>query len=241
MATGSVEAIDTLLDDQYAPITSSIGFLKLPLDDAAEALAAWRRSLAPPVSIESLDLALEQALCLLDPLELGYSSRELLVSVNGGWTAYFDCLVSGTDPTPVMGFLARTNQCDAAAITTIAGNKVRGGSIAFEMFGPQQTEWLNHLRVIQVAQDDGRWRFLEAGQPQPFEDLAAYSARRVRDRLTTRMLSDYCQALGFRPFEVAAYGEAVLVRSHRPDDIVLLSLEEVQTRFQLPLGRRCDG
>ncbi len=225
--------VTTLLDDRYAPITSSIGFLKMPVEDAAEALAAWRRSLAPPVSIEPLDHSLEDALRQLDPLELGNRSRELLVAVDGGWTAYFDCLVSGTDAVTAMGFLAQTNQCDAASITSIAGSKGRGGSIRFEIYGPQPTEWLNHVRAIQVAEDDGRWRFFEAGQPQPFEDLDAYRARRIRDRLTTDMLSKYCEALGFRPFEVSAYREAVLVRSNRPDDIVLISLEDVQRRLEL--------
>ena len=140
---------------------------------------------------------------------------------------------TGTDAVSAMGFLARTNQCDAASITTIAGSKRRGGSITFEMYGPQPTEWLNHVRAIQVAEDDGRWRFFEAGQPQPFEDLDAYRTRRIRDRLTTDMLSRYCEALGFRPFEVSAYREAVLVRSNRPDDIVLISLEDVQRRLEL--------
>ena len=104
------------------------GFLKMPLEEAVEALAAWRRSLAPPVSIEPLGVSLEDALRQLDPLELGPVAR-LLVAVDGGWTAYFDCSAAGTDAVSVMGFLARTNQCDAASITTIAA--ARGGEVHY--------------------------------------------------------------------------------------------------------------
>jgi hypothetical protein len=45
-----------------------------------------------------------------------------------------------------------------------------------------------------------------SGTPQPFEDLAVYQRRRVRDRLTPDMLATYCGALGIRPFDQAFYG-----------------------------------
>ena len=35
----------TLLGERFAPITSSIGFLELPIDDAARALEEWTREL----------------------------------------------------------------------------------------------------------------------------------------------------------------------------------------------------
>jgi hypothetical protein len=49
---------------------------------------------------------------------------------------------------------------------------------------------------------------LASGTPQPFEDLAAYQRRRVRDRFTPDMLVAYCSALGIRPFDEAFYRTA---------------------------------
>jgi len=43
----------TLLSERYAPITSSLGFLRVSLDEAVDALAGWRRSLVDGmVSVE---------------------------------------------------------------------------------------------------------------------------------------------------------------------------------------------
>jgi len=35
----------TLLSDQFAPITSAIGFLEFPLEEAGKGLLAWREQL----------------------------------------------------------------------------------------------------------------------------------------------------------------------------------------------------
>ena len=209
--------IATLLDDRYAPITSSIGFLKLPLDDTAEALAAWWRSLAPPVSVEPLDESFEEALAQLDPLEVGSRSRALLVEQDDGWTAYFDCLATGTDPVSAIGYLAQVNRTAGVSVTTIRPSRVRSGSIQFGLYGPAATDFLNHVRGVAVARDDGgRWRFIESGTPQEFERLDAYRLPRVEERFTSEMLHEYCRALGFRPYEASAYGKSILVRSKPP-------------------------
>lgn len=67
------------LADRYAPITSAIGFIRLPVEDAAEAVAAWWRSIAPPVALMGVREAFPDSLCRLTPLEVGSRSRALLV------------------------------------------------------------------------------------------------------------------------------------------------------------------
>lgn len=236
-----------LLNDRFAPITSSIGFIRLPLDEAAEALAAWLRSLSSPIRIQPLHIGFPQSLCRLLPLEIGTRSRMLLVSQLGGWTAYFDCRAGGTDPIGPMGLLAEMNGCDAVTISVIPhqltrdGRIRRYGAVQFELFGADRTEWLNSVRSVAAVHDGSRWRFITTGTVQPFEQPAAYDARKVADRLTSDLLAQYCAALGFRPFQPDAYGDAVLVESHPQTALGIrpISLFEAQRKLGIAPNDPC--
>lgn len=229
----------TLLSERFAPITSSIGFLRLGLDEAVDALAGWRRSVVPgKVSAEEIEAGFPDCLCSLEPLTGGARPRELLVEASDGWTAYFDCLLQGTDAVSTIGYLAWTTGCQGVAIDVVphttgeAGVRPgRYGAVQFEMFGPLQTEFLNHVRTVSAAHDGSRWVFDATGTEQWFEETEAYRARRVRDRFNSEMLVRYCKALDLDVFIPAAYGpRAVLVRSNVkvPPDGMVLSLTEVQ-------------
>ena len=75
----------------------------------------------------------------------------------------------------------------------------------FELYGPYETDFLNFVRSIAVAEDGERWVFEQAGTPLPFEDTARYTARRIRDRFTFDMLERYLKELGLSPFEESFY------------------------------------
>jgi hypothetical protein len=237
----------TLLSEQYAPITSSIGFLRLDLDKAVAALVGWRVALGRDPRKEERPEGFPECLLALEPLVGGGDPRELFVATNGPWTAYFDCGLNGTDAMPPMSFLARAVGCDGLAVTSIPHISVGGavrryGAVQFELFGPHQTHFLNYVRTISVANDDG-WRFDISGEPQPFEDQTAYTRTRVRDRFTSQMLADYCSALGIDVFNAAAYGpRAVLVRSlvKLPDEPLIMSLRDAQVRAGIVPGE-ADG
>ncbi|MHC2998419.1 hypothetical protein [Microbacterium sp. HJ5] len=52
--------------------------------------------------------------------------------------------------------------------------------------------------------------------PLPFEDQAAYTARRIADRLTPEMLDAYCRALGIRRNDPEFYlSDALLIEQDR--------------------------
>jgi hypothetical protein len=71
--------------------------------------------------------------------------------------------------------------------------------------------FLKIIRTISVAYDRG-WRFDLSGAAQPFEVNASYTAKRIVDRFTPEMLSNYCAAIGIRPFDESFYvGEGVLL------------------------------
>src|SRR5204863_10002513 len=98
--------------------------------------------------------------------------------------------------------------CRGVAVGCRAGTAKRGAAADFSMYGPEPTEWLNVVRSVAAVEDDGRWQWSTSGTPQPFEDLAAYRRRRVRDRLTPDRIASYCGALGICPFDESYYGTA---------------------------------
>lgn len=214
----------TLLSERFAPITSSIGFLELPLVDAAAGLEAWRRGLHAEVSVSRPTGGFPAVLHLLEPLMGGVRPRELLVSAGSRWTAYFDCSLRGTDAVSAIGYLSRTLQCQGLAIDVAPHTPDepgvrpgRMGAVQFELFGSLKTGFLNYVRTVSVAFDGSKWQFNANGTEQVFEELDAYRARRVRDRFTSEMLERYCRALGIEVFDPDFYGpDAVLVESVVP-------------------------
>lgn len=235
----------TLLAEQFAPITSSIGFLEVSIEDATKGLEEWRRSLYPRVEVSLPSDGFPDVLRRLEPLTGGARPRELLVSA-GRWTAYFDNSLRGTDAVSAIGVLARKLQCQGLAVSTVPHTVgARGvehgrmGAVQFELFGPLATEFLNYVRTVSVTFDGSRWRFDANGTEQAFEDVEAYRARRVRDRFTSQMLERYCQELGIDVFNPDFYGpESAFIESEVPmaPDGYVMSLAEVQTWLEISPG-----
>jgi hypothetical protein len=236
----------TLLNERFAPTTSEIGFLELGLEDAADGLERWRRRLYQEVHISRPTVGFPEVLSRLEPLVQGACPREVLVAA-GNWTAYFDCSLRGTDAVPVIGHLSRMLECRGLVMEAIPHTigtpgirQGRSGSVQFEMFGPTETEVLNYVRTIYVTFDGSRWEFGANGREQPFEELLAYKARRVRDRFTSEMLERYCQALGLDVFNPGTYGpESVLIESEvpMPANPVIMTLAEAQAWLEIVPGQ----
>lgn len=232
-----------LLDDAYAPITSRIGFLRAPLDEAAEGLRAWRAEIHGSARAEPVSGGLVAALARLEPLTGGVRPRELLVATaDPGWTAVFDNGVPGGDQTTTVGFLARRLRVQGVVVLSIldrpasAGVPDRFGGRQLELFAPVATEFLNYLRTISVVRDRNRWRFDANGTVQDFEDEAAYARRTIADRFTPEMLVAYAAALGLRPFDADFYaGPAVLVTNPAvpPPGAAVVTLAEARRALGL--------
>lgn len=239
--------IRTLLGDRFAPITSSIGFLQMGLDDAVEALSEWRGRLLGTVVTEEIKVGFPECLRALEPLTGGVRPRELLVDASADWTAYFDCSLRGTDAVSTIGYLSRTVGCQGLAIRTVPHTvdlrdveKRRMGAMQFELFGPLQTDFLNYVRTIALSYDGSRWVFEANGTEQWFEDVEAYKARKARDRFTTEMLEQYCRALDLDVFDPSAYGpRAVLIRTPTATAKggYVMTLEEAQRWLGIPPGQ----
>jgi hypothetical protein len=241
--------VRTLLDERFAPITSSIGFLKMPIGDATDALERWRTRLYGDIAISRPTDGFPEALRCLEPLTGGVRPRELLVRCGDDWTAYFDCGLRGTDAVSAVGHLTSEHHCWGLAIDVVPHTvglpgvrHGRMGAVQFELFGPHRTDFLNYVRTVSVAYDGG-WRFHTHGQVQPFEEVGTYRARRVRDRFTSEMLERYCRAVGVDVFNAAAYGpDATLFESPEPvpQDGYVMTLEQVQEWLEIVPGMARD-
>ncbi|WP_224368738.1 hypothetical protein [Hyalangium versicolor] len=202
-----------LLEDRWAPVTSTMGFLELGAEQAAQAFATWQRGLATSrgFTIEVLPVTgtLEQVLSRLLPLSGG--ERCLFIPTRSAWTAYVDNQWTGTDAASPMRYMARrlSIRCLRVVAVPHAQRKnqgVRYGAVMLDVFGPEQPGKLhNYVRALEVANDGGRWVFEQEGEPFPFEQVEQYQARRVRDRFTFEMLKDYLRHLGLSPFEEDFY------------------------------------
>lgn len=81
-----------------------------------------------------------------------------------------------------------------------------GSSFTFR----SQSESVLNERSVYCGKNDARWAFHAVGEPLPQENVAAYSARRKRDRLNEQGIIALLDNLGARPWEDEFYraGEA---------------------------------
>ena len=235
----------SLLSDRFAPTTSNIGFLGAPLERAAEELVAWEKEFSKKVKATPLQGGLEELLPHLEPLTEAVRPRELVVSTAGEWTAYFDCGALGTDATSAISYMCSRIGCHGLGVSCVpntAGTQLetpgRYGGVTFELFAPHETRWGNTLRGISVTNEFGKWHFVNFGQVQDFERTEAYSARRVRDRFTSEMLAEYCEALGIRLFDPSFYRDGVLIESRirRPFGAKRGSFADIQKEWGIVPG-----
>jgi hypothetical protein len=240
-----------LLDDRYQPITSTIGFLELDLERAAEGYRVWqervhhRRGRPYKVTTRRVAGALTEVLDALPPLDTPTICRRALVPTVGPWTAYFDNYFSGTDAAGPMSYLAVTLNCRSMRITAQPNTmqrrsqresgRGRYGASIFELYGPVAVNHNNSVRSIAAMNDGGRWVFETFGPLLPFEVPTAYDAPRPRDKFPFSLLDRYARALGVRPFDESFYcpGEgppAVLFElvGEHPPNFRTFSLGDVQ-------------
>lgn len=202
-----------LLEDRWAPVTSELGFLETDAERAARAYAAWQGGLLArrgiSVGVSPVSGTLEQTLSSLFPLNNAERRRHLFIPTRSPWTAYVDNSWQGADAASAMSYMAQTLGCRGMRVVavphTLRKDKGRYGAVMFELYGPQQTHWLNYLRTLYVSNDGGRWVFGQSGTPFLFEKLEQYQARKVRDRFTFDLLKEYLQHLGLSPFQEDFY------------------------------------
>ena len=198
--------LKALLHRKYAPVTDAWGFLAVDFDRAISFFASWLaqiRSLRPNPFQASLDDALK---------ELGGQNRlrVLVASTQSEWVAVFadrkDAYHSEVAH-PSAAIPCRGLHVMCVETTYDPRTKVgEFGAVAFQTLADHPTDFLNIERTVQAGYYDVGWEFHADGPVLPFEQVARYRARRIRDRFTPEMLEEYARALGIRLFDAAFYG-----------------------------------
>jgi hypothetical protein len=198
-----------LLDGECDPTTSQIGFVELPVTEAASILAGQYDRIRLRVSHH--DGPLRDALYKLLPLTSAERVRMLLIQTASRWTAYFDSGWRGTDSFPIIANLAE-HRCMGMKVAA----DPKFGNI-WSVYGPEEIGdpelSVNSIRHISATDEGvGNWEFRQAGKPFPFEDVSYYSKRRIRDRFPIELLVQYLARFDIDLFSADFYrGPAVLL------------------------------
>jgi hypothetical protein len=201
-----------IADSRYAPVTWEVGLVPSGFTEVAEVLRSWRLSLGKrcTTQVRTDDLA---AIVALEPLQ-GSPPRELVMEATGGWSAYFNCSINGTDAASAMAWLAK----ELDARTFVVSCKPHGSVpaddptyVRFTSYYRDGNGFLEADRHVEVLFDMGKWSFTEMGEPLPFEQPDRYGARLKRERLTPAMLRQYFVDLGIDLFDPNSFGPRSVV------------------------------
>ncbi len=210
-----------LLGNEWAPVTTRMGFINLPLDESAHEWRVWAQGRpaewATEVRVTKLNGTLPERLEKVLPLDWGYRWL-LLETTNPVWTAVVDNSRGGSNLHSALYY----HFADAQGITTI---EVEDEPRSMKRFDDEPGRGRWGSRHLSVHDKDGLkrylslrnsvpWQFSENGEPYDFEDTSKYEEPKTTDRFTHEMLVDYCRNLGLEPFEDDFYvptGCAVLI------------------------------
>jgi hypothetical protein len=195
------------------PLGWSVGFVERPLGETYARYRAWGLRVT---FTEFGKRPILYALGELLPFEMPYT-RRLLASAGGRWTAIFDNSRGGGDPSTPTSQLSRDDARGVIATHSPAEQSSLPAT-QFHLLGPEGERPLMYVRTIDAGIfDSGSWQFETNGTVQPFEDLDAYKARRVRDRFDRTMLLEHLAALGIQADKPGFYGASVLVQEDTRD------------------------
>ena len=224
-----------LLGGEASPLGWAVQYVDAPTPEVLAGLVAWRRGLGQQLEVSDPQ-AFPLVLDALVPFQTPWT-RELVLPC-GTWTAYLNNQIGGGDLSASAAVIA-----DQLGVRWVgAEHTLRHGSghQATQLWvrGPQGKPPLRYERTLAAFAEDGRWGWEESGQPFPFEDVARYRARRLRDRFDRTLLLAYLKELGIPADDDAAYGAGVVVQQRadwhqeRPPRLVTLA----DARAELSLG-----
>ncbi len=179
-------------NNQYAPLTNSIYFLKTDFKTVADEFLKWQKPLEINENREliliELTKDLETNLLELLPINVTEIRRFLFHGTTGDWTAMISNTILGTDGA-APHVLSQRLKCEMVRATNTPD------ATYFTYSNPgKETEEEQFRRVS--AHIESRWEFHEYGKPLPFEDTERYKTkRRVKDKIDTELLIKYLNEL----------------------------------------------
>lgn len=199
-----------LLENRLVPLTDTIGFLQCPVEVARSAFLDWQRPIQERrgtlLHERRVAGSLEAMLRELLPLTSVECRRFLFIPTHAGWTAFVDNGHQGTDAFAPISYLAKKIGCAGVRATDALPGRTQGGTV-FELYSPQDTDWLNVVRSISAAPTDGRWAFNASGTKLSFEKPEFYARPKIKDRFDSEILKQYLGELGIEAFYPGFYSE----------------------------------
>jgi len=211
-----------LLENKFAPITFTCGFIEYPFAKLSQAFARWQNELdakfGTQTELSRFRASLSDALLRLEPLTTPLD-RYLWIETRSDWSAIFSNglrVNEWASPVSDVSTVLKCRGLETVFIPDRSNRKVKEGlrvygAVAFTLYGPDKTDWLNRIRYVALTNDVGGWEFVADGEVQPYENIEAYQKRRVVDRFTIEMLQSYCAALGIELFDANFYGGQCLL------------------------------
>ncbi|WP_146077099.1 hypothetical protein [Rathayibacter rathayi] len=235
-----------VLGDRFAPITSDMGFVRAPAAAVARTCREWDLEYGRPSTVTEIPGGLADAGPSMEPLDYGPTSKFLVVgTAHPEWSAFVDNGAQGTDPGSPTKVLGQRLNTDSLYISCIPAcprgdKRARLGVRKFVVHRPDPSPSAGLAEIIRMVAviQDSRWSFHTSGDPLPFEDVSAYTNRRIADRFTPEMLTDYCAAYGLRPFDDDFFpGPSYLLEGERKlSPSARLSPSETFAQAQARLG-----
>jgi len=211
-----------LLDNRFAPLTFTWGFVESPFSQFSEAFIQWQDKLDAKFGTrterKNFRAPLSESLLALEPLTTPLD-RYLLTETRSGWSAIFANGLRVNDVYSPVSYLPTVLGCRGLEIACVPDRSHCAdkdglqiyGAVKFALYGPNKTDWLNRIRSVSVTNDVGGWEFAAQGEAQPYEQIENYRKQKIVDRFTPEMLESYCGALGIELFNPDFYGERCLL------------------------------
>ena len=211
--------------EAWHPVTQDFGLIECSTDLAVVKFVDWQESLGHTFVIRKAE-SLEAAFEMLSPLSME-KRRCVFVPTTSEWSGFFQSGIDGSDPFPAMSLLCQRLQTRAMRVCTTPACAKYPATIwevyACEALGGIPP--LGYRRSVCAANDGGRWRFEQSGEPFPFEDTPRYLLPKKRERFDRDMLAQYLQHFNLEPLDDGFY-----TPSSRTPAILL----ERTTRWQHP-------
>lgn len=238
-----------LLDNTFAPITFTWGFVESPFAQFSEAFIDWQNQLDKKFGTrtegKSFLAPLSESLLALEPLTTPLD-RYLLTETRSDWSVIFANGLRTNDAFSPVSYLPTVLGCRGLNIACVPDRSDCAdrdglqiyGAVKFALYGPHKTDSLNRIRSISVTNDVNGWEFVAHGEVQPYEQAENYRKRKIVDRFTPEMLESYCAALGIDLFNPAFYGGQCLLK-HTTNRAAgaqgpIMSIAEARSHLYIP-------
>ena len=199
-----------IFDPNFYPVNTSVGFIKRPMNVVAEFQIGWDQRVYDKLNIEdAVKYSMNTTKELVDslfPLTMPQVTRVLMIEPAEGWTIYLNNSANGTDLSG-LSYIAQQLEATAVRATSVLIsrdigfeiNSPHAGSTCLEIYKFDNIE-NPEKRIIRSINEDGAWAFETEGNPLAFEDVSAYSRKKIKDRFNKDLLLHYLTLAGV-PFQ----------------------------------------